>query len=374
MMGESVFADERIFHLIVEASPAGMIIADEDGIIVLANRQANKILGYSSQELIGKSVELLIPDAHRSAHTSHRARYMSHREPREMAAEQDLFAERKDGSQVAVDISLHPIETATGAFVLANILDATARRRSAREHESREAIERLAQMGQLAGGVAHEIRTPLCVIRNNTYYLQVLASELGKESLGKESEECCNEINRAIDNAERIVRELLSFTGDTPSHRSQVRLSGLIQSSVKGFKFPEGVELRLGEVPADCWVHVDEDQISRTLANLLTNAVQAIQAAGVISVRSGRSESHAWIEVADSGPGISPDEKERVFEPLYTTRASGIGLGLSLSRRYAEANGGSLIVTDDEQGGACFRLNLPLQENATVAGKAEVGP
>ncbi len=352
-MKESVFSDERFLHLVVDASPAGMLIADEEGNIVRTNFQAESLFGYSREELTGKPVEMLIPQAHRGVHTSRRARYMAHPQPRPMAAGRDLFAQRKDGSQVAVDISLHPFQTKNGTYVLANILDATSRRQAARERESRQAIERLAMMGQLAGGVAHEIRTPLCVIRNDVYFLKRIADQLGEEGA-----ECLEEIDRAVSKAERIVAELLDFTRDQPSRLAPCSLSAVIGSALEDVVVPQGIEMVLPPAGEDWWVQADHGQIERIVGNLLQNAIQALSETGRVEIRLGKKDTYAWIEVADNGPGIQPHEKERVFEPLYTTKPTGIGLGLAVSRRYAESNGGALIVTDNQNGGACFRLTL----------------
>ncbi|MCG8652335.1 MAG: PAS domain S-box protein, partial [Pirellulales bacterium] len=349
--------------LMFDASPAGMLIADAEGKVVLANIQVEKLFGYSQQELLGQPVELLIPQAHHGVHASHRARYMAQARPRPMAAGRDLFAQCKDGRQLAVDISLHPIETAAGSYVLANILDATERRQAARERESRQAFERLVMLGQLAGGVAHEIRTPLCVIRNDVYYLKTLADQLGQEGA-----ECIAEIDEAVGKAERIVSELLDVTRDGPSQMSLASVNELIQSALHNISVPETVKVSLPETNA-VHVRVDREQVERILVNLIRNAVQALNDQGSIEMRVGQDEQGVWVEVADNGPGVSPAQKESVFEPLFTTKPTGIGLGLAVSKRYAQLNGGELTVTDNEGGGACFRLTFSNQQ----AGEFENG-
>ncbi len=353
-MDESVFSDERFLDLVVDASPAGMLIADQTGNIVRVNNAAEQIFGYDRDEMVGQTVEMLIPEAHHGDHASHRARFMSNPETRSMAAGRDLFGQRKDGSQVAVDISLHPFHAKSGMFVLANIMDATERRRVARERESRQAIERLALMGQLAGGVAHEIRTPLCVIRNDVYFLKSLASQLGEDGI-----ECIDEIDVAVGKAERIVAELLDFTREKPSRMCDVDLQTVIDEAVSEVSMPPQIELRVPDaLTPPVRVHADPEQIGRILANLVRNAVQAIENEGRIEITLEVEPENIWVDVADNGPGISPEQKERVFEPLYTTKPTGIGLGLALSRRYAQQNGGELIVTDRSGGGAQFRLKL----------------
>lgn len=352
-MDQSIFFNPRFFHLITQASPAGMVIADATGTIVLVNLQAEKMFGYPQSELVGEPVEVLIPQLHQSAHRSHRARYMAHPEPRSMAEGRDLFARRRDGTELAVDISLHPIETEQGTYILAHIIDATVRRETEQRREREIAIERLASMGQLAGSVAHEIRTPLAVIRNNIYYLGVLA-----EQLDEEARECLQEVDEAVSRAEGIVSELLDFTRHRASQTQPVAVRDLFDTSLQDRVARVRAKLTLLPVDEQLSVNVDLDQIQRVLINLVDNAADAAGPDGTVEVSVEASEEEIWIDVADDGPGISTRDRERVFEALYSTKPNGIGLGLALSRRYVESNGGSLRICDHDKSGACFRLTL----------------
>lgn len=350
------YADEQLFRLIVQATPAGLLLVDGQGKIVLVSQRALKLLDYSEAELLGQPVEKLIPAAHHAAHVGHRARYMSQPQTRPMAAGRDLFARRRDGSELAVDISLHPLETPAGTFVLANILDATDRRRVERETERRQALERLAVLGQLAGGVAHEIRTPLGVIRNDVYFLETLAERLGPEGV-----ECIQEIKQAVGKANRIVNELLDFTHEPRGNPTAVSLDSVVREALREYEIPCGVEL--DRPPADALrsvsVNADRDQIARVLTNLFRNAVQAMDGTGKISLALRSDDQRASLTVCDTGPGILPEHRNCVFEPLFTTKPNGIGLGLAVSQRYAIRNQGQLELVNDGLDGACFRLTLP---------------
>lgn len=350
----ALHTSEPLFRLIVEASPAGMLIVDSEGSIVLVNPQAQKDLGYSEQELLGESVEILIPAAHAAAHQAHRARYMSHPEPRSMAAGRDLFARRKDGTEFPVDISLHPLPTDSGVMVLANILDATSRRRAEQEADQRQAMERLAMLGQLAGGVAHEIRTPLCVIRNDVYFLQTMAEQLGPEGM-----ECIEEINQAVGKANRIVSELLDFTREPPSNPEPVAVEDILIEALADYAIPTSVTFQRPELETPLYVHADREQIARIFTNLFRNAVQAMKGQGQLTLRIEDGESAIEMDVEDTGEGISEEHRERVFEPLFTTKANGIGLGLAVSKRYALRNHGDLTLAASPDGRTCFRLRLP---------------
>lgn len=352
-----LIADEQLFRLIIQASPAGLLLVDGQGRIVLVSQRALEFFGYDEAELVGQPVDLLIPAAHHSAHAQQLARYMSHPQTRTMAAGRDLFARRRDGSEFPVDISLHPLTTEHGTYVLANILDATSRRRAEREAKQQHTLERLALLGQLAGGVAHEIRTPLCVIRNDAYYLQTLADRLGPEG-----RECVEEINQAVGKADRIVSELLDFTREPPTHLKPVLMQVILNEALANYPLPNSVDFRPpdAELLGRIAVEADCEQIARVLTNLFRNAVQAMHGSGVISVTLSHDESHARLTMCDSGPGVSVEAREAIFEPLFTTKANGIGLGLSISQRYAQWNHGRLELLDSPAAGACFCLTLPL--------------
>lgn len=351
---DALFADESLARMTVDASPAGMIITDAEGRIVLVNPRAESLFGYESGELIGKEIETLVPVARREAHRAHREQYLTQAQPRPMAAGRDLYGLRKDHTQFPVDISLHPIETRLGRLVLANILDATDRRRAEREREARQRMERLAMLGQLAGGVAHEIRTPLCVISNDIFFLRQFADQLGPEGV-----ECVEEIEQAVRKANRIVTELLEFTRDAPLETVETAVTEILELAVRNSGLPEAITVQLPQLSADDTIDVDPEQIERLIANLLRNASQAMASAGDIEVRVESEADRVVIEVADRGEGISPENLQRVFEPLFTTRPSGIGLGLAVSRRYAERHGGRLVALPREDGGTCVRLELP---------------
>ncbi len=358
----SPYSDEKLFHSVIEASPAGMLIVDEDGKIVLANRAAGEQFGYRPSELVEQSIDVLVPDAYRKGHAELRARYMSQPETRAMGAERHLFALRKDGSEFPVDISLHPIEIQQRHMVLAYVLDATDRRRAERDREQQQAMERLAMLGQLAGGVAHEIRTPLCVIRNDAYFLKMMADQLGAEGM-----ECVEEINQAVLKAERIVSELLDFTRDFRGDVQEASLSELVNEAAEAVAIPSTIDLvpKLGD--EEIWVQVDPEQIERILINLIRNAAQALgdRDKGRIEINALTRGAQLILRVTDNGPGIPPENLERVFEPLFTTKSQGIGLGLAVSRQYATRNGGTLKVRNVEGAGACFELTLPLAIRAS---------
>ncbi len=224
-------------------------------------------------------------------------------------------------------------------------------------HETQEQLvrrEKLAMLGQLASGVGHELRNPLGVMTNAVYYLEMIQPDAPadvREYLG---------ILRAqIGLAEKIVGDLLDFSRIRPPRRDVVAIADVVAAQQARLNVPAGLSLQVdvpGHLPR---VSVDSIQVGQILFNLLINAVQALEGrGGIIRIGSSVSDTHVRLHVEDDGPGVPADVRAKIFEPLFTTKARGIGLGLAVSRSLAEANGGTLAL--DESGhGARFTLSLP---------------
>lgn len=351
---QSIFSSVDLARLIVDASPAGMLIVDSRGKIALANPQALQWFGYEEDDLLGQSIEMLIPMNMREGHQKHRTGYASNPHPRPMAAGRDLHGLRKDGSTFQIDISLHPIETPNEKMTLANIVDATPRHQAEKDRLLRQNMEKLALLGQLAGGVAHEIRTPLCIIGNDVYYLETIADQLNSDA-----RDCIKEIKTAVSKANGIVSELLDFTRETTSKSEQCNLFDVVQPAIHLASIPSAVVVELDLTESEIPVAIDSDQIERIVVNLLTNAYQAMGESGKITIGMHTDAQSAYIRVTDIGPGVNAANLDLIFEPLFTTNAKGIGLGLAISRRYAQQNGGTLSLIDSSSSGTTFELKLP---------------
>lgn len=346
-------AEER-FRLVVESSPAAVVIVDHAGRIVLVNQQTERWFGFEREELLGKFVEILVPQRFLDRHVDDRNRFLKSPQARPMGAGHELFGIRRDGSEIPIDISLHPMETDTGPLVMAYIVDLRDRKQAELETQKRHSMQRLALLGQLAGGVAHEIRNPLGVIKNAAYYLQMI-----KETLDEDARESVAEILEEVERANRIVCELLDFARDAPQKPVGFELVPLLQKyvSTRCAIGTESVELRYSN--ASLKVMADEGQVLRILQNLILNSAQASQNQGTIRVFVREVGKQVEIDVVDQGEGVPQELRARIFEPLYTSKTKGIGLGLAVSKRYAERNGGSLELVGHTGSSTIFRLSLP---------------
>jgi signal transduction histidine kinase len=233
------------------------------------------------------------------------------------------------------------------------------RRTVAELRETQEELvrrERLAILGQLAGGVGHELRNPLGVITNAVFYLSAVlddASPKVREYLGI--------LEKQVGIAQKIISDLLDFARQRDAERKPVQLDRLLTEVEQRVKLPAGVRM-IRDIPDDLPAALaDPDQVAQILVNLLTNAAQAMpDEEGAVTARARTvGEGEVRLEVIDTGEGISPANLGRVFEPLFTTRARGIGLGLAVSRSLALANGGDLSVESTPGEGSRFTLTLP---------------
>src|SRR5258707_823220 len=204
---------EGLYKALVDAAPDALIVVDTSGSIRIANQQASTLFGYPRDELIGRSVDMLVPDAVRPMHPKHREGYMAHPQTRPMGAQLKLTARRKDGTAFPVDIALSSIETSEGLLVSAAIRDITARIAAERErqliteelHAARlRQGQRLETVGQLAGGIAHDFNNLLAVILN---YADFLAERLPEGEMREDVEQ----IQRAASRAADLTRQLLIF-------------------------------------------------------------------------------------------------------------------------------------------------------------------
>ena len=234
---------------------------------------------------------------------------------------------------------------------------------SALERAQRRLLEqeKLAAIGRLAAEVAHGVRNPLGVIRASATMVQ--------ESFGPEEDpyRACGFICEEIDRLNALTTSLLTFARPSEPKLSSVSFEKLVDRALHLV----GEEIRTRELvvqretqPGLEDAHADPDLLAQVLLGLLVNAAQAVPSGGLLLVRVGGDEENVWVEVADDGPGIPPELATQVFEPFYTTKASGTGLGLATALRIVEAHAGRLeslsgMGAGEGGAGACFRMSLP---------------
>ncbi len=226
-------------------------------------------------------------------------------------------------------------------------------------HEQLVRREKLATLGQLAGGLGHELRNPLGAIKNAIYLLNMVV-----EDPESEVKETIDIIEKEVGVSERIITSLLDFARPRPPSRHMVDINDVVQEAVSRVPVPENVEVvrQLSETLAT--IPADPTQLTQVFGNLALNAVQAMPDGGRLMVRS-EAPSPEWVTVSfiDTGVGIDEETLPKVLEPLFTTKARGIGLGLALTKMLVEAHGGSIDVESELGKGTTFTVNLPVGKN-----------
>ena len=221
--------------------------------------------------------------------------------------------------------------------------------------------EKLSVLGQLSGSVGHELRNPLGVMSNAVYFLQMVladADDITKEYL--------DIIKHEIDNSLRIITDLLDFARTKTPQRQAVTARALLDESLGRCALPDNVALQT-EIPDNLpLLRVDPLQMGQVLQNLITNAVQAMPAGGVLTLRGEQdSEGTVRLEIADTGEGITHENMKKLYQPLFTTKSKGIGLGLVVCKNLVEANGGRIEVESELGTGTVFTVRLPIERCGT---------
>lgn len=214
---------------------------------------------------------------------------------------------------------------------------------------------KLAILGQLSGSVGHELRNPLGVMSNAVYFLKMVHAEADETT-----SEYLDIIKHEIDNSLRIITDLLDFARTKTAQLQTVAVRALIDESLEKCTIPKDIQL-INDLPEIPSLHVDPQQIGQVLHNLITNAIQAMPAGGILTLH-GRQDNDGMVlvQIADTGEGISPENMKKLFQPLFTTKAKGIGLGLVVCRNLAEANGGRIEVSSEPGRGTTFTVILPV--------------
>jgi PAS domain S-box-containing protein len=396
------------FRALFEYASTGIVVANHKGQIVRVNPFAEKLFGYSSYELMGESIEMLIPQRLREAHRGHRRVYQSDPAPRAMGTGLSLQATRKDGVEFPVEVSLSPFKTSSGDYVMAFVLDNTTRldneqrilRQNLRleqlaaalqnlneglEEKVRErtvalertknnlaaALDKERELGELktrfVSMASHEFRTPLSTVMSSASLIRSYTERGDLPGVYKHIEK----IKSAVNSLNTILTEFLSIgrleEGKTEVNLQAVDLPTLVQDVREelGIMMKPGQELAVDHRGPSV-VALDPGLFKHVLLNLVSNAIKYSPEACRIEVLSENRAEGLRLEVRDQGMGIPEGEQKHLFTRFFrasnASNVQGTGLGLHIVQRYVELMGGHISVDSRAGAGSCFRVDLPAQE------------
>jgi PAS domain S-box-containing protein len=351
---------ERLFRTIVESSPSGVVVVDRQGTIVLVNRETERLFGYTRDELIGQSIELLVPRRFRQSHPGVRHEFLKDPQTRLMGAGRDLFGVHKSGLEIPVEIGLNPIETDEGIFVLASVVDIGPRKQV--EEELRRSNEELERFAYVA---SHDLQEPLRTVAS---YVQLLSRRY-RDRLDADAVDFIDFAVGGVRRMQLLIEDLLAFSrvGTRGAPLVPANLQEVFEGTLASLH--AALQESNATVTADPLpvVVADAGQVAQLLTNLIGNALKfrgdLPPGVHVGAAQAGRM----WtISVQDNGIGIAPEYFERIFvifQRLHSREEyAGTGVGLAICKKIVERHGGRIWVESLPGQGARFSFTLPAAE------------
>jgi two-component system sensor kinase FixL len=367
-------AREAHLQSILDTVPDAMIVIDEHGIMQSFSIAAERQFGWSAAEVIGKNVSMLMPDPYRTAHDTYLARYLKTGERRIIGIGRVVVGERKDGTTFPMELAVGEMVSGDTRYFTGFVRDLTERQAAERRLQDLQGelvhVSRLTSLGEMASAMAHELNQPLTAAANFMKGCLVL---LKRKPLDEARLETM--ISQGADQALRagqIIRRLRDFVSKGEAERSIENLPQLLEEAgalaMVGAR-ERSVRLRYDIHPSVGLVLADKVQIQQVALNLIRNGIEAMEDSPRKELFVGaRPVADDMIEVfvSDTGHGISPQAAEQLFQPFMTTKAQGMGIGLSISRTIIEAHGGRIWAEANPGGGTVFRFTLPRVDDEEV--------
>ncbi len=375
---QSEFHREKLEAIMANAVDA-IITIDTNGIVESVNPATEKLFGFSAEEVIGNNVKMLMPNPYRDEHDQYIRNYFDSGVRQIIGIGREVVGRRKDGSTFPMHLAVSEIEFG-GARLFTGIvrdisdvkaaeqkladanekLEARVKERTAELRQAQEDLvrsEKLATLGQVAGGIAHEIRNPLNAVKTSAYFLS--HAQHPSESKIKEHLE---RIDRQVTMIDNVITALSDVARLPDPSLEATDIERLLRSSVASTTLPADIKIHFEFEPGIPACYIDENQIPIALKNLIRNARDAMDEGGTLTIGAKTSESPSRVEVfiEDSGTGIKEDDLGRILEPLFTTKARGMGLGLAITKAVVEKNKCELVVFSEYGIGSRFSILIPI--------------
>jgi two-component system sensor kinase FixL len=364
----SITDDAALLSAILATVPDPMIVVDEHGEITSFSSTAQTLFGYSEEEVLGENIKMLMPEPHRGMHDNYMQHYLETGQKRIIGIGRIVEGLKKDGSHFPMNLSVGEARNGGNRAFTGFIRDLTEKfEAEARMQELQAELlhtSRLSAIGTLASALAHELNQPLTAIANYMTASRDLVNDVKPEAIGPLREtldECSKEALRAG----KIVRRLRDFVSKGEIESRILSLNNLINDAAtlglvgareKGVSWSIEIEPDIDNVLAD------RVQIQQVMVNLMRNAIEAMAESPTkhLAIRARPLDrEQVEISVADSGCGVPDEMIGQLFQPFITTKAQGMGLGLSICRTIIEAHGGHISVESESGAGTIFKFTLP---------------
>jgi two-component system sensor kinase FixL len=362
--------DSSFFEALMDAAIDAIIIIDQHARIRRFNRSAQRMFGYREQEVLKRNVNLLMPELHRGQHDGYIRRYFETGKAAVIGIGREVTGVRKNGEIFPMRLSVGESRRQEEVYFVGIVHDLSEREANREKLKILEQqlfhTDRLLTLGELTAGIAHEINQPLTAIAAYADAVRHLV-ESGPGSMDPALHTICSRISEQSRRAAAVVDRLRKLVRSGTTSKARHNIKNIVNSMLLLFDYEikkTGIVLQVQTPEQLTAVFVDEIQIQQILVNLVKNSLDAIvesgQRDGRIDIFIAQQRAELVISVSDNGPGVSEQSRANLFVPFYTSKAKGVGLGLSICKHIAAVHGGSLSYIPSRSGGACFTLKLPL--------------
>lgn len=362
---------EHHLHSILATVPDAMIVMDERGTVASFSAAAEQLFGFSENEVVGQNVSMLMPSGDRSAHDDHLSTYLKTGVRHIIGSIRSVTAMRRNGETFPIELAVGEVSIAGERIFTGFIRDVTARHESERRMQELQSelvhVSRVSAMGTMASTLAHEINQPLTAIANYLETARAIIEETTDDTLGEIAEAIELAVAQSL-RAGNIVRRLRAFVDGGETGFELEPLDILVREATSlGLlgAHEAGVSVTNDIAPGLGYVRVDRIQIQQVIVNLIRNALHSMESTVCKELRIATSlDEPGWVRIAvtDTGEGIEPGVRARLFEAFATTKEDGMGLGLSICRTIVEAHGGRIWADAIDGGGTAFYFTIPLAD------------
>jgi len=378
MRGEQALREsQERFRALTETTGDWVWETGIDGTYTYASPRIRELLGYEPEEIVGKTpLDFMPPEEAKRVARGFRSHIES---PRPFSGLENINR-HKGGRLVVLETNAVPFFASDGRFCGFRGIDRDITERKRLEQQLRDysenlekmvedrtrrlqeaqdkmiRMEKLAAIGEVAGGLAHELRNPLEAIELSVAFLKARLGETADEKVSRH----LDLLEKQVDACGKIIADVLDFSRPAKPRFEEVNVNQIVRATIEGSTMPRNVKLVTSLAAGLSPVMADAGQMERVLSNLVTNAIQAMPNGGTLTMSTCWRDRFIEIRVADTGVGIPQENLERIFEPLFTTKARGIGLGLSIVRTLVERHSGAIEVESEVGEGTIFTIKLPL--------------